>query len=489
MPESPDEKLRVPPEPPAETFAPASVDYAELDVATNFSFLRGASHPDELMLHAARLGHRAIAVTDLNSLAGAVRMFDAARQISKTGWSPKLIIGARLAFADAPDVLVWAPNRAAYAKLCRLLTLGRRRAEKGECSLFLAGFLENNEGLLAGLVPSYGPPESRPFLETVNVIKPLREALSRERLSLVITKSYGGDDETRVRNLLLLARRFDVPPVATNSVHYHDVGRRPLQDVLTCIRHQCAIREGGFRLFANSERYLKSPEQMHRLFQEIPHALWRTMEIADQCTFQLDELRYEYPDEVVPPGKTAIEHLTELSWAGAAERYPGSVPAKVHDLIVKELEFIERMKFEAYFLTVYDVVKFARSKDILCQGRGSAANSAICYCLGVTSVDPNKIEVLFERFLSTARGEPPDIDIDFEHERREEVIQYIYGKYGRERAGMTATVITYRGRSAIRDVGKALGLSLDMVDQMARRLDWWHKGVLTEAQIREVGLN
>jgi error-prone DNA polymerase len=272
-------------------------------------------------------------------------------------------------------------------------------------------------------------------------------------------------------------------------VHYHDLSRRALQDVLTCVRHQCTIHTAGFRLFPNGERYLKSPEQMHRLFKDYPQAIQRAIDIADQCTFDLKELQYEYPDEVVPTDKSAIEYLSELTWAGADKRYPEGVPEKVRKLIGKELEFIQMMKFEAYFLTVYDVVKFARARGILCQGRGSAANSAVCYCLEVTSVDPNKIEVLFERFLSTARGEPPDIDIDFEHERREEVIQYIYGKYGRDRAGMTATVITYRGRSAIRDIGKALGLSLDMVDQMARRLDWWNKGVLTESQIKEVGLN
>src|SRR5688500_11877905 len=257
MPESPQEKIRPAPEPPEETFAPDERSYAELDVTTNFSFLHGASHPDELILQAARLGYRAIAVTDINSLAGAVRMYDAHRQIAKVGWAPKLIIGARLQFTDGPDVLVWAPDRPAYAKLCRLLTLGRRRAEKGECALSLHDFLEHSDGLLAGLVPSYGPPESRPFLETVNAIKPLRDALGRDRLSLVITKNYGGDDDTRVRNLLALARRYDVAPVATNAVHYHEPARRPLQDVLTCIRHQCTIREAGYRLFANGERYLK----------------------------------------------------------------------------------------------------------------------------------------------------------------------------------------------------------------------------------------
>src|SRR5688500_1104768 len=484
MPESPQEKSRPLPEPPPlERFAPSEYAYAELDVTTNFSFLRGASHPDELMLQAARLGHRAIAVTDLNTLAGAVRMYDAARQIAATGWGPKLIIGARLAFTDAPDLLVWAPDRTAYAKLCRLLTLGRRRAPKGECHLTLDDFLEHGDGLLAGLVPADGP-----FLRTVNAIKPLRDALG-DRLSLVVSRVYDNDDDTRVRNLVALSRRFNVPLLATNAVHYHHPGRRPLQDVLTCIRYQCSIQQAGFKLFPNGERYLKSPAQMHRLFAEIPQALWRGVEITERCTFSLEELRYEYPDEIVPPGKSPRQYLTELTWAGAIDRYPDGIPTKVRDLIEKELVFIAKMKFEAYFLTVYDVVKYARSRDILCQGRGSAANSAVCYCLGVTSVDPARIDLLFERFVSAARNEPPDIDIDFEHERREEVIQYLYNKYGRDRCGMSAEVITYRGRSAIRDVGKAMGLSLDMVDSMAKRLDWWHRGQLTTGMLKEAGLD
>jgi error-prone DNA polymerase len=483
MPELPQDKLRSPPQIPQETFAPAPLKYAELDVTTNFSFLRGASHPDELALQAARLGHRAIAVTDLNSLAGAVRMHDAVRQIAATGWGPKLIIGTRLSFDDAPDLLVWAPDRSAYARLCRLLTLGRRRAPKGACVLKLEDFLEHSDGLLAGLVPG-----DSPFLPTVNAIRPLRDALG-DRLSLVVSRVYGGDDQTRVRNLVSLSRRFGVPMLATNAVHYHEPGRRPLQDVLTCIRHQCAIQQAGFKLFPNGERYLKSPAQMHRLFVELPQALTRGLNIAERCTFTLDQLCYEYPDELIPAGKKPIEHLSELAWNGARDRYPKGIPDKVRDLLAKELAFIEQMKFEAYFLTVHDLVLFARSRQILCQGRGSAANSAVCYCLGVTSVDPAKVDVLFERFLSAARGEPPDIDIDFEHERREEVIQYIYEKYGRERAGMTATVITYRGRSAVRDVGKALGLGVDVIDQLAKRLDWWHRGTLDDGQIRESGVD
>src|SRR5688572_24793872 len=482
MPESPQEKIRPAPEPPEETFAPDERSYAELDVTTNFSFLHGASHPDELILQAARLGYRAIAVTDINSLAGAVRMYDAHRQIAKVGWAPKLIIGARLQFTDGPDILVWAPDRPAYARLCRLLTLGRRTAPKGECHLSIYELINNPGGLLAGVVPS------KPFMHTTRVMPDLRDALG-ENLSIVVSRVHGGDDESRVRNAVSLGRQFGVPLLATNAVHYHAPERRPLQDMLTCVRHGCTVHDAGFKLFPNGERYLKSPEQMHRLFADLPHALARGVEIADRCTFSLNELRYEYPDEVVPPGTTPAQYLAELAHSGSIKRYPTGVPEKVRGLIEKELALISQCGWEAYFLTVYDLVKYARSKKILCQGRGSAANSAVCYCLEVTSVDPVKIDVLFERFISAARGEPPDIDIDFEHERREEVIQYVYEKYGRDRAGMTATVITYRGRSAVRDVGKALGLGLDVVDQLAKRLDWWHRGTLTDEQLRESGVD
>ena len=300
---------------------------------------------------------------------------------------------------------------------------------------------------------------------------------------------YGGDDRTRLDRLLGLSRELHVPLLAGNQVHYHDPKRRRLQDVLTCIRHGCTVGDAGYRLFANGERYLKSPAQMHHLFAAYPQALRRGLDIAERCRFSLDELKYEYPHEIVPEGRLPIDYLRELAWAGAGRRYPGGMPEKIRALLERELALIGQLHFEAYFLTVYDLVRFARSRGILCQGRGSAANSAVCYCLGVTSVDPNRIDLLFERFISAARNEPPDIDVDFEHERREEVLQYIYEKYGRERAGMTAEVISYRGRSAVRDVGKALGLSLDVVDQMAKRLDWWERGTLSPDKMREIGLD
>jgi error-prone DNA polymerase len=528
MPESVNLKLREPPPAPADA-APAAHAYAELDVTTNFTFLRGASHPDELVFRAAVLGHRAIAVTDRNSLAGVVRAYDAANQVTEQGGvPPKLIVGARLAFADgAPDVLVYPTDRAAYARLCRLLTTGKRRAEKGQCTLHLDDLLANNEGLLAAVVPDdfrstgYQPVSSDN--EKHGLVAPatwagprlarspyslLREAFG-DRLSLAAAALYGGDDATHLAHLAALAKRHDIPLLATNHVHYHAPSRRQLQDVLTCVRDKCTVEQAGYRLFPNDQRYLKSPEQMHRLFADHPRAIRRGLEIADQCHFSLAQLQYEYPHELVPDGMTPIEYLRQLAYTGAAERYAegsasrvqGSgegwqlatgnwqLPDRVRNLLDHELALIEELKFEPYFLTVHDLVRFARGRGILCQGRGSAANSAVCYCLGVTSVDPAKIDVLFERFISAARKEPPDIDVDFEHERREEVIQYLYDKYGRDRAGMTAEVITYRGRSAVRDVGKALGLSLDMVDQMAKKLDWWHRGTLTTEMLVQCGLD
>ncbi len=308
-------------------------------------------------------------------------------------------------------------------------------------------------------------------------------------VSLAVSRLYGPDDAAVLGRIEMVGRACGVPLVATNQVHYHDEKRRVLQDVVCCIRHGCTIQQAGFRLFPNGERFIKSPEEMRWLFWDLPGAVRRTREVAEQCAFSLDELRYEYPDEIVPVGKTPAAYLAELTWEGAIVRYPAGIPEKVRKQIEHELVLIEQLKIEPYFLTVNDLVRFARSREILCQGRGSAANSAVCYCLGVTSVDPNQIELLFERFVSAARGEPPDIDIDFEHERREEVIQYLYEKYGRERAGMTAEVICYRGRSAVRDIGKALGLGLDAVDEIAKSLNWWHSGPLSGEQLAGAGLD
>ncbi len=490
MPELPSPKLRSPasapvpaPAPPANagrtprTPAEAVPAYAELEVMSNYSFLRAASHPDELVNRAVELGYRAIAVTDVNSMAGVVRAHEAARA---TGI--KLLIGSRLTLTDGPELLIWAIDRAGYGRLCRLLTTGKRRAAKAECRLELEDVLADGEGWMVAATGDWDRPEHG------LAIRALRDVFG-PRLSLSISAGYGPDDHSRLRRLVEVAKDHAIEPLATNAVCYHDPARRALQDVLTCVRHGCAIREAGFRLLPNAERHLKSPARMHRLFLEYPQAIRRGLAIAEVCGFNLGELRYEYPHEVTPEGISPARHLADLAWRGAAEHYPDGVPEKVRRQIEHELALIEQLKYEAYFLTVHDLVGFARSRRILCQGRGSAANSAVCYCLGITAVDPNRIDVLFERFVSAARNEPPDIDVDFEHERREEVIQYLYEKYGRERAGMTAEVITYRGRSAVRDVGKAMGLTAPQVDVMAKRLDWWDRGTITLEQVRQCGLD
>ncbi|MBY0308478.1 MAG: hypothetical protein K2Q09_07025, partial [Phycisphaerales bacterium] len=382
----------------------------------------------------------------------------------------------------------------AYARLCRLLTTGKRRAPKGECHLHLADLADHHHGLLAVVHPADAQGEALPA-----ALDSLRALFDDDRLSLAITRLYGPDDADRSARLVRLSRDTGVPLVAINDAHAHTPDRRTLQDVLTCIRHGCTVAQAGFRLAANAERHLKPPAEMHRLFADLPGALRRTLEITDRTAgFSLDQLRYEYPQEAVPTGVTPIDHLRALTARGAAERYAQGVPARVQAQIDHELRLIDELNYANYFLTVHDMVTFARTghgapgggwKPILCQGRGAAANSAVCYCLGVTAVDPARFSLLFERFISKERNEPPDIDIDFEHERREEVIQYLYRRYGRERAALTAEVITYRRRSAVRDVGKALGLSLDTVDRLARDTEWWDEAGLNPGTLRSMGMN
>src|SRR5262245_7340106 len=477
--------------------------YAELHCKTSFSFLRGASHPDELVVRAAELGHHALAVTDYNSLAGVVRAHLAAKPLGL-----KLLIGAEITPEDAPPVLLYVMNHAGYRNLARLITRGRRAAKKGECRLVLDDVAEHADNLLAAVLVgrdseaggsgSSGSSGCHAFAADLQAQRTLtnhresmrsrgahtsavlqlgsrslqtrRESMApkshvsacedyadifRGRCYLAAAVHRGPDDEAALERLSKLARKLRLPLLATNDVHYHDPARRPLHDVLTAIRHLKTVAELGELRFPNGERYLKAPAQMAELFARHPQALANTVELADRCTFSLDELRYEYPEEVCPPGLSATEHLAKLTWAGARERYPDGLPVKVALLIERELDLIAELHYEAYFLTVWDLVKYARSRNILCQGRGSAANSAVCYCLGITSVDPERADLLFERFISRERAEAPDIDVDFEHERREEVLQYVYEKYGRDRAGITAEVITYRPRSAVRDVGKA----------------------------------
>ncbi len=460
--------------------------YAELKVTSNFTFLSGASHPDELVRRAAKLELAAIAITDTNTLAGIVWAHVAAK---KAGIP--LVVGCRLVFTEPVglSVLAYATDRASYGRLCKLLTLGKRRASKGQCHLRVHDLIEYHNGLLATVVPPARLDQD--FIDVVRGLKEMFDTTSGggDRLSIAASYRYSQDDAGRVNQIAAMCQYVGVPMVATNDVHYHAPSRRPLQDVLTCIRHRCTIEQAGFLLHPNAERYLKPPEEMARLFARYPHAIERTVDLAQRaCSFNLDELRYEYPDEPCPPGTTPMQHLAELATAGSKERYPAGVPEKVRQQIRYELNLIEELGYAPYFLTVHDIVVFARSRDILCQGRGTAANSAVCYCLGITAVDPDHIDVLFERFVSKERDEPPDIDIDFEHERREEVIQYLYRKYGRHRAALTAVVTSYRKRSAVRDVGKALGFSADDVTRLSKSLDWWDHHIKSR-NFRDLGLN
>ncbi|MDA0587310.1 MAG: error-prone DNA polymerase [Planctomycetota bacterium] len=426
---------------------------------TNFSFLEGASHPDELVNRAAELGLAGLAITDRNSVSGIVRAHVAAKSAGL-----KLLIGAEITPVDAQPVVLLATDRRAYAQLSLLITHGRRNAAKGDCQLTFDDVTRHSSGLLACV------PLTRCLKDQQNSLSHYRECFG-DRCYGLAELHRGPHDDLLLHQMSRLAREASVPLAAANDIHYHIPERQPLQDVLTAIRHGCPVAELGDRRFPNAERHLKSAAAMRQLFAQMSVAVLRTKEVADRCSFSLDELRYEYPEELCPKGRRATEYLEELTWRGASDRYPNGVPRKVGDQINHELKLIRELRYEAYFLTVWDLVRFARGRGILCQGRGSAANSAVCYCLGVTAVDPDRFNTLFERFISHERNEPPDIDIDFEHERREEVIQYIYEKYGRDRAGMTGALITYRTRSAIRDVGKALGFSIDRITRLSKMHD------------------
>ncbi len=452
--------------------------FAELIAATNYSFLRGAAHPHEMVARAAELGHAAIGIADRNTLAGVVRAHVAAKEAGI-----RLVVGARLVTADGFEAVCHPQDRAAYGRLARTLTAGNRRARKGECHLGFDDIVAAQDGQIFIVVPP--PAITQEFGERVAA---LAEA-ARGRVHLAACHRYGGDERRRLGELAAFGNRIGARLVATTDALYHDPARRPLADVLACIREKCTIAEAGFRLEANAERHLKGPAEMARLFADHPDALARSLAIADRARFSLEELRYEYPDETVPPGKTAQAHLEDLAWAGAAQRYRAGVPEKVQALLRKELALIATLGYARYFLTVYEVVHFARGRDILCQGRGSAANSAVCYCLGITAVDPSTSDLLFERFISAERREPPDIDVDFEHERREEVIQHLYDRYGRERAAICATVIHYRTRSAIRQVGKALGLKDDITAALANTIWGWGGEALPDDYVRQAGLD
>ena len=452
--------------------------YVELQALSAFSFREGASMPEELARRAAELGHQAIGVADRNSLAGVVRAHVAAKQAGI-----RSLVGARLDLADGQSLLAYPEDRAAYGRLARLITVGRRRAPKGACELYPADLLDHGAGLV--LLPLPPPDLDEAFAADV---ADWRLALG-DRVYLAASRTLGAEDKSRLEALADLSRLTGAPLVATGDAIMHAPGRHMLADVLACVRLGSTIDRLGRQGLVNAERHLKSPEAMAALFAGHEHAVARSLEIAERCRFSLDELRYEYPDEPVPPGMSPQAYLEQEAWAGARRRFPGGVPEKVQAAIRHELALIEQLNYAAYFLTVYDIVRHARSLGILCQGRGSAANSAVCYCLGVTAVNPAEVDLLFERFISAERNEPPDIDIDFEHERREEVIQYIYERYGRERAGLAATVIHYRGRSAVRDVGKAMGLSADTVSALASQTWGWSSEGVDLEQAREIGLD
>ena len=460
------------------------MNYTELQVTTNFSFLQGGSHPEELVEQAAIYGYKEIAITDRNSFAGLVRGHVAAKA---KGMS--IIPGCRLDLLDGPGLLAYPTNKSAYTQISALLTVGNLRAEKGECHLYKADVYDHAKGVKFIVVPpavlnSVFAFEA-PFEEQ---LKEYKEVFGND-LYIAASRRYQGDDSKWLHRLSQLSAPLQIPMVSTNDVHYHNPGRRQLQDILTCIREKCTIHTAGFRLHPNAERHLKPIEEMLRLFRNYPDAIRRTQEIVEACQFSLPELKYEYPEELTHNGRTPQEELTFLAWQGAREHFGDCIPEKTKAAINHELAFIEQMNYANYFLTVHDIVRFARDHSILCQGRGSAANSTVCYCLGITSVDPTKFDLLFERFISSARNEPPDIDVDFEHERREEVIQYIYQKYGRERAAIVATVTQQHQKGAIRDVGKAMGLSVDTINRLSASI-WeftaeWFGG----KQLAEQGLN
>ena len=457
--------------------------YAELAVTSNFSFLRGASHPEELVTAARRLGLRGIGIADRNSVAGVVR----AHMAAKTA-GVRLAVGARLTFADdTPDILAYPQDRAAWGRLTRLLSRGKLRAEKGDCRLFLADL----EDFIAGLNLIVMAPPRFDADTLQKLLERLAQAANKDHPWLAADMLYRGDDGRRCARLAEVAARAGVPLIAVNDVLYHSPKRRALQDILTCIREHTTIDSAGRLLEPNAERHLKPPTEMARLFRKLPEALRQTGIFLEACGFSLDELKNtEYPDETRKGFATPHDALTAFAQDGARRRYPDGIPEKVRHALTEELKVIGELNYAPFFLTVHDVVQFARNQaKILCQGRGSAANSVICYCLGITDVDPLTINLLFERFVSAERREPPDIDVDFEHERREEVIQHIYKTYTRERAGLAATVICYRGRSAIRDVGKVFGLSEDTIGALAGSLWGWSMDGVTANETRRVGLD
>jgi error-prone DNA polymerase len=492
--------------------APQRADFVELGVLSCFSFLRGASDAVDLASTARALGYDAIGIADANSFAGVVRIHSEASTLKL-----KPVIGTRIETVEGLAFLAYPRNRAAYGALCQLISAGRMETldgewqTKGDCHISLAMLAQyaGDAAVQLILIPPDDLSETFTITAWVNNVVTLDGSDLESDITgdlsallphltgrlaglryLAAHYRYFGDDQARIDRLDALARANGLELLATNNVHYHAAQRRPLQDVMTAIRHKSTVAKAGHLLHPNGERYLKSPQEMQRLFARWPHAIAAARQVADACDFSLEELKYEYPEEIYPDGMSPQEYLEAETWAGAARRYPQGTPEVVRDTLKRELALIAKLDLARYFLTIKDIVDFARSVDppILCQGRGSAANSAVCYCLEITSVDPAKHQLLFDRFISEERKEPPDIDVDFEHERREEVIQYIYAKYGRHRAGLTATVIHYRPRMAIREVGKAMGLSEDVTSALARTVWGGHGREIGEAHVEEIGM-
>ncbi|WP_349963315.1 error-prone DNA polymerase [Rhizobium sp. ZPR3] len=453
------------------------MSYAELQVTTHFSFLRGASSPDELFRTAKELGITALGIADRNSLAGIVRALEASRA---TGL--RLVVGCRLDLADGMSMLAYPTDRASYSRLTRLLTLGKGRGGKGNCILHFDDVALYAEGLIGILVPDLADETCALQLRKISEIFG-----DRAYLSLCLRRRP--NDQLRLHELSNLAARFKVKTVVTNDVLFHEPSRRQLQDIVTCIRNTSTIDDIGFERERHADRYLKPPQEMARLFPRYPEALARTLEIVERCRFSLEELTYQYPEEAIVPGKNAQESLEHYVWKCIPNRYPEGLPPSVLKVVRHELDLIRTMNYAPYFLTVFSIVRYARSQGILCQGRGSAANSAVCYILGITSIDPETNNLLFERFVSQERDEPPDIDVDFEHERREEVIQWIYRIYGHDKAALCATVTRYRAKGAIRDVGKALGLPEDVIKSLSSGMWSWSEELVTERSLRELNLN
>ena len=455
-----------------QTFNPK---YAELHCITNYSFLRGASHPEELVQQAAALGYQALAITDECSMAGIVKAHNKAKDCGL-----KLITGSEFTLEEDVKIVMLAQNRTGYGQICSLISRARRRADKGYYTLWLKDLQTATDQIIIIWLPATDQDKNRAYGSTLKAWFP-------DRLWLGLEIFLDGQDLKTNQRILDLAKDISLPMLACGDVHMHNPDRKPLLDTLTAIKLGVSIKMAGRLLQKNNEKHLRTISAIQRLYP--PSLLENTLTIINQCHFSLDELRYEYPEELVPEGKTATQYLLQLTRAGALKRWPGGIQATVQLQIDNELLLIASLHYEYYFLTVFDIVQFAKNQGILCQGRGSAANSAVCYCLGITEVNPAKINLLFERFISKERNEPPDIDVDFEHERREEVIQYIYKKYGRHRAALAATVITYRPKSAIRDVGKAMGLDTHLIDKLAKTVSWWDKKTSLLERFEEAGIS